>query len=399
MISSFKKYTHTLNACYIGYVVQAIINNFVPLLFLTFNSSYNIRLDKIALLVSINFMVQITVDLIGAKFVDKIGYRLSAVIAHVFSTVGLVLLAFLPDIMSDPYSGILISIIIYAIGGGIIEVIISPIAEACPTKNKQSVMSLLHSFYCWGHVLVVVLSTVFFVSFGIENWKYLSLFWALVPSFNAIYFLKVPIYELDKGENGYLRIRDLLKNKLFWLMMILMITAGASEQAMSQWASAFAESGLNVSKTVGDLAGPLVFAVLMGISRVIFAKKGEKWDLNRFMIICGILCLGGYLLASLSSSAIIGFVGCALCGFSVGIMWPGTFSLASKQIRYGGTALFALLAFSGDLGCSLGPYVTGKVASVFNNDLKAGLLASIGFPILFVIFLLTDRKNKAVKLD
>lgn len=399
MISSFKKYTHTLNACYIGYVVQAIINNFVPLLFLTFNSSYNIRLDKIALLVSINFMVQITVDLIGAKFVDKIGYRLSAVIAHVFSAVGLVLLAFLPDIMSDPYSGILISIIIYAIGGGIIEVIISPIAEACPTKNKQSVMSLLHSFYCWGHVLVVVLSTVFFVSFGIENWKYLSLFWALVPSFNAIYFLKVPIYELDKGENGYLRIRDLLKNKLFWLMMILMITAGASEQAMSQWASAFAESGLNVSKTVGDLAGPLVFAVLMGISRVIFAKKGEKWDLNRFMIICGILCLGGYLLASLSSSAIIGFVGCALCGFSVGIMWPGTFSLASKQIRYGGTALFALLAFSGDLGCSLGPYVTGKVASVFNNDLKAGLLASIGFPILFVIFLLVDRKNKAVKLD
>ncbi|MDD3094578.1 MAG: MFS transporter [Clostridia bacterium] len=399
MISSFKKYTHTLNACYIGYVVQAIINNFVPLLFLTFNSSYNIRLDKIALLVSINFMVQITVDLIGAKFVDKIGYRLSAVIAHVFSTVGLVLLAFLPDIMSDPYSGILISIIIYAIGGGIIEVIISPIAEACPTKNKQSVMSLLHSFYCWGHVLVVVLSTVFFVSFGIENWKYLSLFWALVPSFNAIYFLKVPIYELDKGENGYLRIRDLLKNKLFWLMMILMITAGASEQAMSQWASAFAESGLNVSKTVGDLAGPLVFAVLMGISRVIFAKKGEKWDLNRFMIICGILCLSGYLLASLSSSAIIGFVGCALCGFSVGIMWPGTFSLASKQIRYGGTALFALLAFSGDLGCSLGPYVTGKVASVFNNDLKAGLLASIGFPILFVIFLLVDRKNKAVKLD
>ena len=399
MISSFKKYTHTLNACYIGYVVQAIINNFVPLLFLTFNSSYNIRLDKIALLVSINFMVQITVDLIGAKFVDKIGYRLSAVIAHVFSTVGLVLLAFLPDIMSDPYSGILISIIIYAIGGGIIEVIISPIAEACPTKNKQSVMSLLHSFYCWGHVLGVVLSTVFYVSFGIENWKYLSLFWALVPSFNAIYFLKVPIYELDKGENGYLRIRDLLKNKLFWLMMILMITAGASEQAMSQWASAFAESGLNVSKTVGDLAGPLVFAVLMGISRVIFAKKGEKWDLNRFMIICGILCLGGYLLASLSSSAIIGFVGCALCGFSVGIMWPGTFSLASKQIRYGGTALFALLAFSGDLGCSLGPYVTGKVASVFNNDLKAGLLASIGFPILFVIFLLVDRKNKAVKLD
>ena len=399
MISSFKKYTHTLNACYIGYVVQAIINNFVPLLFLTFNSSYNIRLDKIALLVSINFMVQITVDLIGAKFVDKIGYRLSAIIAHVFSAAGLVLLAFLPDIMSDPYSGILISIIIYAIGGGIIEVIISPIAEACPTKNKQSVMSLLHSFYCWGHVLVVVLSTVFFVSFGIENWKYLSLFWALVPSFNAIYFLKVPIYELDKGENGYLRIRDLLKNKLFWLMMILMITAGASEQAMSQWASAFAESGLNVSKTVGDLAGPLVFAVLMGISRVIFAKKGEKWDLNRFMIICGILCLGGYLLASLSSSAIIGFVGCALCGFSVGIMWPGTFSLASKQIRYGGTALFALLAFSGDLGCSLGPYVTGKVASVFNNDLKAGLLASIGFPILFVIFLLVDRKNKAVKLD
>jgi fucose permease len=398
MITSFKKYTHTLNACSIGYIVQAIINNFAPLLFLTFNSSYGIRLDKIALLVSINFMVQITVDLIGAKFIDKIGYRVSAVIAHLFSGAGLILLAFLPDTMKDPYIGILISIFFYAIGGGIIEVIISPIAEACPTDNKQSVMSLLHSFYCWGHVLVVVLSTVFFVIFGIENWKYLSLFWALVPLLNAIYFLRVPIYALDKGENGYLRIRDLLKNKVFWFVMILMIAAGASEQSISQWASAFAESGLNVSKTVGDLAGPLVFAVLMGISRVLFAKKGEKWDLNRYMIICGILCLTGYLLASLSSSAAVGFIGCALCGFSVGIMWPGTFSLASKQIKYGGTALFALLAFAGDLGCSFGPYVTGKVATVFNNDLKIGLLASIGFPILFILFLLLDRKNKGVKL-
>ena len=259
-------------------------------------------------------------------------------------------------------------------------------------------MSLLHSFYCWGHVLVVVLSTVFFVIFGIGNWKYLSLFWALVPLLNAIYFLKVPIFALDKGENGYLRIRDLLKNKVFWFVMILMITAGASEQAMSQWASAFAESGLNVSKTVGDLAGPLVFAVLMGISRVIFAKKGEKWDLSRYMIICGILCLTGYLLASLSSSALMGFAGCALCGFSVGIMWPGTFSLASKQIKYGGTALFALLAFAGDLGCSFGPYVTGKAASVFNNDLKIGLFASIGFPIVFIVFLLLDRRSKRIKL-
>jgi fucose permease len=300
--------------------------------------------------------------------------------------------------MKDPYTGILISIFFYAIGGGIIEVIISPIAEACPTDNKQSVMSLLHSFYCWGHVLVVVLSTVFFVIFGIGNWKYLSLFWALVPLLNAIYFLKVPIFALDKGENGYLRIRDLLKNKVFWFVMILMITAGASEQAMSQWASAFAESGLNVSKTVGDLAGPLVFAVLMGISRVIFAKKGEKWDLSRYMIICGILCLTGYLLASLSSSALMGFAGCALCGFSVGIMWPGTFSLASKQIKYGGTALFALLAFAGDLGCSFGPYVTGKAASVFNNDLKIGLFASIGFPIVFIVFLLLDRRSKRIKL-
>ena len=397
MITPFKKHKHTLNACSIGYIVQAIINNFAPLLFLTFNSSYGIQLDKIALLVSVNFMVQITVDLIGVKCIDKIGYRTSAVIAHIFAAAGLILLAFLPDMMNDHYLGILISIIVYAVGGGITEVIISPIAEACPTKNKESVMSLLHSFYCWGHVLVVILSTLFFVIFGIENWKYLSLFWAMVPLLNAIYFLKVPIYTLDKGENGYLSIRDLLKNRIFWFVIILMITAGASEQAMSQWASAFAESGLNVSKTAGDLAGPLVFAILMGFSRVLFAKKGDKWDLNRYMIICGILCLAGYLMASLSTSAIVGFAGCALCGFSVGIMWPGTFSLASKQIRYGGTALFALLAFAGDLGCSFGPYVTGKVASVFNNDLKAGLLASIGFPIVFILFLILDRKNKVIK--
>lgn len=394
MIKTFRKHSHTLYACYIGYVVQAIINNFVPLLFLTFNHTYGISLEKIALLVSINFLIQITVDLIGAKYVDRIGYRTAAIVAHIFAGIGLVLLAVLPDMMSNPYSGILISITVYAIGGGIIEVIISPIAEACPTENKESVMSLLHSFYCWGHVLVVLLSTGFFVVFGISNWKYLALFWALVPLFNAFYFIKVPIYTLEKGEHGYLRIRDLLKNKLFWVMMVLMVTAGASEQAMSQWASAFAESGLNVSKTMGDLAGPLVFATLMGISRLIFAKKGSKGDLNKYMVISGILCLSGYLLATLSGSALIGFIGCGVCGFSVGIMWPGTFSLASKQIKYGGTALFALLACAGDIGCSAGPYLTGVIASTFDNDLKKGLLAAIVFPILFVVFLLIDRRRE-----
>lgn len=390
-------YNHTIYASFIGYVVQAIVNNFAPLLFLTFQSTYGISLDKITLLVTFNFGIQLLVDLASVKFVDKIGYRTCIMFAHIFAFLGLVGLTVLPEVMGDPFVGLLISVAVYAVGGGLLEVLVSPIVEACPTKRKEAAMSLLHSFYCWGHVGVVLVSTAFFSIFGIENWRYLACFWAMIPLLNTFYYARVPFASLiEEGEKG-MTLKELVCSRLFWIMMLLMVCAGACEQGISQWASAFAELGLGVSKTVGDLAGPLLFAVLMGASRAFYGKYSEKIKLEKFMATCGVLCLISYLMASLSGSPVLGLAGCALCGLSVGIMWPGTFSMASAGIRGGGTAMFALLALAGDLGCSGGPTFVGLVSEACGEDLKKGILAGAIFPVLLLIGLLLNRrfhKNK-----
>ena len=387
-------YNHTIYASFIGYVVQAVINNFVPLLFLTFQSTYGISLDKITMLVTFNFGIQLLVDLASVKFVDRIGYKTSILIAHVCAAIGMAGLNILQETMPNPFMGLLLSVAIYAIGGGLLEVLVSPIVEACPTKRKEAAMSLLHSFYCWGHVGVVLISTAYFAVFGIENWKYLALFWAVIPVLNTVYYSQVPFASLiEEGEKG-MTLKELVRTRLFWIMMLLMVCAGACEQGISQWASAFAELGLGVSKTVGDLAGPLLFAVLMGSSRAIYGKYSEKIKLEKFMTISGVLCLGSYLLASLSKSPVLGLMGCALCGLSAGILWPGTFSMASAGIRGGGTAMFALLALAGDLGCSGGPTFVGLVSEAFGEDLKKGILAGAIFPVLLLIGLFLNKKNK-----
>ena len=380
-----QNYQKTMYACFIGYIVQAIVNNFVPLLFVTFQNTYDIPLSKITFLITINFVIQLFVDMLSAGFIDKIGYRASVIIAHICAAVGLILLAFLPELMSDSYIGILISVFFYAIGGGLIEVIISPIIEACPTDNKEKAMSLLHSFYCWGHMGVVLLSTLFFAVFGIADWRILTVIWAVIPIANMVLFATVPIYSLvDEGEEG-LKLGDLFKNKVFWLMMLMMLCAGASEQSVSQWASTFAEKGLGVSKTVGDLAGPMAFAMLMGTSRFIYGKYGEKFELDKFMKYSCILCIISYLCIVFVPSSVVGLIGCAVCGFSVGIMWPGTYSKASAAIKGGGTAMFAMLALAGDMGCSGGPTLVGLISSAFGNNLKMGILFAIIFPVLLLM--------------
>lgn len=388
------EYQKTLYACFIGYTVQAIVNNFVPLLFLTFHTSYAIPLTKITMLVTINFGLQLLVDLLSVGFVDKIGYRVSLVIAHICAAGGLILLTILPDLTADPFTGLLIAVMIYAVGGGLLEVLISPVVEACPTDNKEKAMSLLHSFYCWGHVGVVIISTVFFGVFGIANWKILAFIWAAVPIMNAVLFLKVPIASLmEEGDTG-MTLKELFSQKIFWVLMLMMVCAGASEQAVSQWASTFAEMGLNVSKTVGDLAGPMAFAVLMGTARVFYGKYGEKINLDHFMIYSGILCIASYLCISLLPSPILSLAGCAVCGLSVGILWPGTFSKASASLSRGGTAMFALLALAGDVGCSGGPTLVGMVSGRFEDNLKLGILAAIIFPVLLLLGILAGRKLK-----
>ncbi len=375
-------YADTIKACFVGYIVQAIVNNFVPLLFLIFQTSYGIPLSKITLLITFNFFIQLSVDMLSAGFIDKIGYRASIVLAHVLAALGLVLLAVLPETLPDAFTGLLIAVMVYAVGGGLLEVLVSPIVEACPTDNKETAMSLLHSFYCWGYVGVVLLSTLFFAFFGTEDWKILALLWAMVPTFNCLLFLKVPIYSLlEEGEHGC-SIKDLFFNKMFWLIILLMICAGASEQAVSQWASTFAESGLKVSKTVGDLAGPMFFAILMGVSRFIYGKYGQRMDLNKFMTLSSGLCMFSYLLISLSPFPALSLIGCGICGLSVGILWPGSFSTASQIIPRGGTMLYALLALGGDIGCSGGPTFAGMISSAAGGDLHMGILAAVVFPVL-----------------
>lgn len=392
-------YKMTMYACFIGYIVQAVVNSFVPLLFVTFQTEYHIPLTQITLLITVNFVIQLVVDLLSAGFVDKIGYRASAIIAHACAGTGIFLLTILPELFSNQFYGILLAVMVYAIGGGLIEVLISPILEACPTDNKESAMSLLHSFYCWGCTGVVLLSTLFFALFGTSHWKILALIWVLLPAANLILFTKVPIYSLhEEGESG-MSISELFRVKVFWLLMAMMLCAGASEQAVSQWASTFAEKGLHIQKTVGDLVGPMMFSVLMGLSRLIYGKYGEKLNLDRFMKGSCVLCVASYLCISLVPVPIVGLIGCAICGFSVGIMWPGTFSKASAAIKRGGTVLFAMLALAGDLGCSGGPTLVGFVSSAFSGNLRLGILTAIVFPVLLLAGLCTFSRLVVKNVD
>lgn len=387
-----KNYKKTQLACYLGFVTQAICANFVPLLYLTFHNTYDVSFGMLAMISTCFFVTQLIVDFVCAGIVDKLGYRVCIVAAEVTSGLGLAGLAFIPDILPSSYAGIIVCVIIYAIGSGLTEVLASPIIEACPFENKETMMSLLHSFYCWGSVAVILGSTVFFAVFGIDNWRILAIIWALIPLYNIYNFVTCPIEPLVE-EGKSMTMRELFKTKAFLLFIVLMVCAGSSELAMAQWASAFAESALHVSKTVGDLAGPCGFAICMGISRSLYGKFGEKVDLTVFMMASGIMCLLCYLLAGLAGIPILGLIGCALCGFSVGIMWPGSISISSKILPTGGTAMFAFLALAGDLGGALGPYIVGNVSQAAGNNLQAGVLAGIGFPIVLVISVLLIRKK------
>ena len=389
-----KNYNKTLKASYLGFITQAIAANFAPLLFLRFHTAYGIPLGQIALIPTAFFLTQLLVDVFCAKFVDSIGYRRSVVISEIASGLGLAGLAVIPDLFANPFIGIMICVVIYAIGSGLIEVLVSPIVEACPFEHKDAVMSMLHSFYCWGSVGVILLSTLFFAVFGIEQWKWLAVLWAVIPLYNIWNFATCPIERLTEEGKG-MRMGELFRTPLFWVAIVLMVCAGASELAMAQWASAFAEAALGFTKTVGDLAGPCLFAVAMGVSRVIYGHYGSKMNLSRFMIGSGLLCLCCYLLASLSANAFLGLLGCVLCGFSVGIMWPGTISIISPRMPRGGTALFAFLAMAGDLGGAFGPSLVGTVTQHAGDNLQAGMLVGSVFPlVLVVVLILLERKAR-----
>ena len=389
------QYKSTIRACFAGYVVQAVVNNFVPLLFLTFQSQYGIPLSQVTLLITINFALQLAVDGVSVFFIDRIGYRAAAVIAHICAALGLVGLAFLPDLLPSPFAGLLLSVLLYALGGGLLEVIVSPIVESCPSDHKAQTMSILHSFYCWGSAGVIVISTLFLKVFGASSWKILAAIWALLPLANCFVFTKVPLAPLVAAGGTGMHIGQLFRSRVFWVIMLMMLCAGASEQAVSQWASTFAEKGLGVSKAVGDLTGPTIFALLMATSRLLYGKFGAKIDLNKAMMASALLCVVSYLLIGLTNSPVLGLVGVGLCGLAVGIFWPGTFSTAAASLRGGGTAMFALMALAGDLGCSGGPTLAGSIAGAFGDNLRLGILCAVAFPALMILGILLIRRTDA----
>ena len=388
-------YKHTVAASFTAFVVQAVVNNFAPLLFLTFQAQYGIELSKITVLITANFFIQIFVDLTAVLFVDRIGYRASTVLAHAMCATGLIFMTILPEILPSAFAGLLISVFCYAVGAGLLDITINPIVNSCPSTNSNQLLCLLHSFYCWGQMGVVLLSTLFFTVFGIANWKALALVWAAVPLLNGVLFATAPIYPLNPEGGAGLTLKELCRNKVFWLLMLMMLGAGAAENTVSQWASAFAEEGLGVTKTVGDLAGPMAFAALMGIARLIYGKWGHKLHLEKCMLGSSLLCVAAYLAIALVPNPLLSLVGCAVCGFSVGILWPGTFSKGSAAIPKGGTVMFALFALAGDLGCSAGPTLAGMVTRVCDGNMRRGILAGIVFPLLLVLCLVFGKKRRA----
>ena len=382
---------HTIIACFIGYIVQAVVNNFAPLLFLTFQSDYGVPLGQIAMLTAINFTVQLVTDAVSPAVIKRVGYRAAAVTAHFLAAAGILLMAFLPEVM-PPFAGLLLASCIYAVGGGLIEVIISPIVQSCPGDKKEAAMSLLHSFYCWGHLGVVLISSGFFALFGTGHWQVLAVIWAALPVFNLFFFLRVPMYSPEEDGEGGMGFRGLLKQKIFWVLLLLMFCAGSSEQAMSQWASAFAESALGLSKAMGDLAGPCTFALCMGLARAFYAKKADRLKLSRYMAFCGVLSISGYVLASLGLP-LLGMLGCGVCGFAVGVLWPGTFSAAAAALPAGGTAMYAFLALAGDLGCASGPAEAGAVADASGGNLQPAMAFSVVFPVMLLVGIWLYRRT------
>ena len=380
-----KNYALTMTCCFGSSLVQAIVVNFLPLLFVMFNETLGIPLQQIALFITVNFLVQLTVDFFAAFWVDKLGYKAGVMLAHVFCASGLALLALLPDVMPTPFAGLMTCVVIYSMGAGLLEVLTSPIVESTPSKNKAATMSLLHSFYCWGHVLTVLVSVAFFLLVGMEHWRVLALIWALLPATVFLLFFFAPVNHLIPEGQEPMSRKELGKNKMFWLMVLMMVCAGACELSVGQWISAFAEKGLGVSKTLGDLTGPLSFALLMGLGRVLHVTKAKSWDLRKYITFCAALCLLSYLLIGLVPSPVINLIGCALCGFAIAIMWPGTLSMGAKALPRAGTAMFALLALAGDVGCSVGPTLVGFVSGHFNDNLRLGILAATVFPVILLL--------------
>lgn len=389
------KYTSTKLACYVGYVVQAVINNFLPILFIALQDIYGLGYEKLARLIIFNFAAQIVVDFISPRFINTLGYKNCAVISQFMAALGLASMFLLPQIMSNTYLAIIISIIIYAVGSGMMEVIISPIVEILPGDNKSGNMAFLHSFYCWGQAFTVVVTTILIFFFGFNRWNFVPLVWAVIPFINAIFFIKVPIIEPEK-ENKMDSFKDLVKSKRFVIYMLMMVCGGACEIAMAEWASMFAQKALGVSKTIGDITGPCAFAICMGAGRVWYSLVAKKIDFKKTVIVMSSLCFLCYITVAVCQIPFFALLACAICGFTVSLFWPGVLSEGAKEFKRGGAVLYSTFALCGDTGCSLGPWIVGIIAD--RTNLNFGFAAASVFPIIMILAAVLLIKNKDCKI-
>lgn len=387
-------YRSTVLACYNGYITQAICINLAPLLYLTFQRQFALSVAQVGMLVAVNFATQILVDVLASHYANRLNLRAMAVLAHLFAVGGLLGFALFPKVM-PPYAGLLLAEMVVGCGGGFTEVIISPLMEACPTEEKSGNMSLLHSFYCWGQAGVVLLSGIYFYFFEIStSWYYLPILWAIIPFIGAIGFSIVPIYQLPTKEGEKSAVGRLFRTPSFIVFFLMMFCAGAGEMIMSQWASAFVESALGIEKTLGDLLGPCMFAIMMGIARLLYGRFSGRVDLTSWMMWGCVGCAVAYLLAAFAPHPILALIGCALCGFSVGVFWPGTLSCAAANIPLGGVSMFAILAVAGDIGCLSGPYFSGLIADAAGQDLRAAFCFATVFPLICFVALWLQKRKK-----
>ena len=388
------KYIPTKIACYIGYIVQAVVNNFLPILFIAFNNIYGLGYEELARLMVFNFATQMVVDFITPKIVSKVGYKTGAVLSQLTAALGLFLLGVLPRIM-DTYTGIILSIIIYAFGSGLMEVLISPIVEMLPTSDKSGNMSLLHSFYCWGQAFTIIVTTILVMIFGYSRWANIPMLWAIIPFFNTLFFIKVPVIEPSIKTEKF-KLKHLIKDQKFLIYMVMMLCAGASEIAMAEWASMFAQQALGISKVIGDLLGPCAFAIFMGTGRIWYAAVSKKLDFSKTLIVLSILCFICYIVVAVCEIPLVALIFCAVCGFTVSISWPGIYSEGAREFPEGSSVMYSVFAMCGDTGCCLGPWVLGIVAD--SAGLNMGFLSASSFSVIMILAVLLLRKKRLEKM-
>ena len=396
-------YKKTKIACYLGYVTQAISINLLPLLYLTFQNEFSVSLSQLGFLATLLFAVQMAVDLLATRFGKYVSYRWGSVAACALSALGLVLMCVLPKWMPHFYVGVMLATVILSIGGGLTEVLISPLVDAIPEEGKVGEMSLLHSFYCWGVVAVILFSTAFFALVGVSYWRWLVLLWSLVPAVTAVMFACIPIPPKTEEVHSHRSAPSVVRYGLFWVLMALMVFSGASEMAPAQWASFFAENNLGIPKAVGDLLGPCAFAVFQGLSRVVFSRMARRRDPRRILAWHAVGCLVAYAVIVLAPHPLLSLFGFCMCGWFVGPMWPGILSLCATRFPAGGTAMFAALALCGDVGCAAAPMMIGAVTDrlvtadwLSSSAMRGGFAVCMVFPALLVVGLWLLRKRRSV---